>query len=259
LEAAADPALRAAPVGEDARARGAAFAATGVAGGDGSGSTVVVSVVVRSVVTVAAVGLAPRVVALTDPSLGSGSDSPSRPCSRLHHRAVTARVGRGALARDREARMTVPPGIIGIQALRGLPEPRDQRAVLAILREMRGELAAAMGIDFTEFTTERVVATMPVIGNRQPFDLLHGGASAVLAETLGSVHAALTSGGRAALGVELNCSHHRTARDGLVTGISEPLYVGRTMSSFEIVISDESDRRVCTARLSCLLRDLPSG
>jgi uncharacterized protein (TIGR00369 family) len=98
-----------------------------------------------------------------------------------------------------------------------------------------------------------------VIGNRQPFDLLHGGASAVLAETLGSVHAALTSGGRAALGVELNCSHHRTARDGLVTGISEPLYVGRTMSSFEIVISDESDRRVCTARLSCLLRDLPSG
>ena len=155
--------------------------------------------------------------------------------------------------------MTVPPGMSGVQALRELPEPREQRAVLAILREMRGELAATMGIDFVEVGTERVVATMPVIGNRQPFDLLHGGASAVLAETLGSVHAALASGGRAALGIELNCSHHRTARDGLVTGVSEPLYIGRTMSTFQIVISDEADRRVCTARLSCLLRDLPAG
>ncbi len=154
--------------------------------------------------------------------------------------------------------MTVPPGITGIHALRALPEPRDQRAVLDIIRQMRGELAATMGIEFTEFTAERVAATMPVAGNRQPFDLLHGGASAVLAETLGSVHAALASGGRAALGVELSCSHHRSATDGLVTGVSIPLYLGRTMSTFEIVIRDESDHRVCTARLSCLLRDLPS-
>jgi 1,4-dihydroxy-2-naphthoyl-CoA hydrolase len=153
--------------------------------------------------------------------------------------------------------MTVPTGVAGMQALAALPEPKDQAAVLDIIRGMGGELATTMGIDVTEFTLERVVATMPVAGNRQPFDLLHGGANAVLAETLGSLHAALVGDGKAALGIELNCSHHRAARDGLVTGVSIPLHVGRTLATFQIVISDDAGRRVCTARLSCVLREQP--
>ena len=153
--------------------------------------------------------------------------------------------------------MTVPTGVAGMQALAALPEPKDQAAVLDIIRGMGGELATTMGIDVTEFTLERVVATMPVAGNRQPFDLLHGGANAVLAETLGSLHAALVGDGKAALGIELNCSHHRAARDGLVTGVSIPLHVGRTLATFQIVISDDAGRRGCTARLSCVLREQP--
>jgi uncharacterized protein (TIGR00369 family) len=152
--------------------------------------------------------------------------------------------------------MTAFPGPAGMQALLALPEPRDPVAVLAILREMYGELASKLGIEIVEYTPERVVATMPVAGNRQPFGLLHGGASAALAETMGSFHGSLVGAGKAPLGIELSCTHHRSATDGLVTAVSTPLNVGRTLCTFEIVISDEQERRICTARLTVLLRDL---
>ena len=149
--------------------------------------------------------------------------------------------------------MTAEPGRVGMRALHALPQPPDPQAVLAIVKDMRGELASSMGIEVTEFTPERVVATMPVVGNRQPFGLLHGGASAALAETMGSFHGSLVGHGKAPLGIELNCTHHRSAREGLVTAVSVPLHVGRTMCSFEIVISDDTGRRICTARLAVLL------
>jgi uncharacterized protein (TIGR00369 family) len=118
------------------------------------------------------------------------------------------------------------------------------------------QLPAKMGIEITEWDRDRLVGTMPVAGNRQPYGLLHGGASAVLAETLGSVAAAMHAAdhGLLAMGVELSCTHHRGAVAGLVTGVATPLHVGRTMSSFEIVITDEAGKRVCTARLTCALR-----
>ena len=153
--------------------------------------------------------------------------------------------------------MTASPGPAGMRALLALPQPPDLAAVLAIVRTMRGELAETLGIEVIEFTPERVVATMPVAGNRQPFGLLHGGASAALAETMGSFHGSLIGAGKAPLGIELNCTHHRSARDGVVTAVSVPLHVGRTMCTFEIVISDEAERRICTARLSVLLREIP--
>jgi uncharacterized protein (TIGR00369 family) len=119
------------------------------------------------------------------------------------------------------------------------------------------QLAVRMGIRITDSNKDRLVGTMPVAGNRQPWGLLHGGANAVLAETLGSVaatkHAAVHD--RVAVGVELSCSHHRGVSDGVVTGIVTPLHLGRTMSTFEIVITDERGVRLCTARLSCALRD----
>ncbi|MEU3062260.1 hotdog fold thioesterase [Streptomyces subrutilus] len=119
-----------------------------------------------------------------------------------------------------------------------------------------GDLGTRMDIRILEASAERVVATMPVEGNTQPYGLLHGGASAVLAETLGSVGAMLHGGStKIAVGVDLNCTHHRGARSGLVTGVATPVHRGRSTTTYEIVISDEQDRRVCTARLTCLLRD----
>ncbi len=152
--------------------------------------------------------------------------------------------------------MTALPGPAGLRALRELPQPPDPRAVLAIVREMRGELAENLGIELTEYTRDRVVATMPVAGNRQPFGLLHGGASAALAETTGSFHGSLIGDGRIPLGIELSCTHHRSAAHGLVTAVSVPVHLGRTLCTFDIVISDEKDRRVCTARFTVLLREV---
>src|ERR1700761_4039835 len=124
------------------------------------------------------------------------------------------------------------------------------------MADLGGELGNKLGIEFYEVTPERVVARMPVEGNRQPYGLLHGGASCVLAESLGSIGAALHAGpGRIAVGVDINATHHRSATEGFVTGVATPLHLGRSAASYEIVITDEQDRRVCTARLTALLRD----
>jgi uncharacterized protein (TIGR00369 family) len=131
---------------------------------------------------------------------------------------------------------------------------QDQAAQLAELKE---QLPAKMGIEVVEWDRDRLVGTMPVAGNRQPYGLLHGGASAVLAETLGSIAAAMHAAdhGRVAMGVELSCTHHRGVVAGVVTGVATPLHVGRTLSSFEVVVTDEAGKRVCTARLTCAIRE----
>ena len=120
-----------------------------------------------------------------------------------------------------------------------------------------GALGARMGIKVTEASPQRVVGTMPVEGNTQPYGLLHGGASCVLAESLGSVGAAMHAADlRAgiAVGVDINATHHKGARSGLVTGVATPVHRGRTMATYEVVITDELDERICTARITCLLR-----
>jgi 1,4-dihydroxy-2-naphthoyl-CoA hydrolase len=120
-----------------------------------------------------------------------------------------------------------------------------------------GSLADRMGIVITEASVERTVGTMPVEGNTQPLGLLHGGASCVLAESLGSVgatlHAAKLFGGYA-VGVDISATHHRGLRAGLVTGVAAPLYLGGLVATYEIVVTDEQEERVCTARLTCVLR-----
>lgn len=131
-----------------------------------------------------------------------------------------------------------------------------EQLVAAMNAANAGTLGERMSIEFTEVSPERVVATMPVAGNTQPYGLLHGGASVVLAETLGSVGAMLQAGpGRLSLGIDINATHHRSARAGLVTGVATPLSVGRTLACYEVVISDESGNRVCTSRITCMLRD----
>jgi len=121
-----------------------------------------------------------------------------------------------------------------------------------------GQLNDRMGIVVTEWSPDRMVATMPVDGNRQPYGLMHGGASCVLAETLGSLAAAMHAGpGRIAVGVEINASHHRAARSGVVTGVCTPLHTGSTMATYEIAVTDDAGRRICTARLTCAIRPAP--
>jgi 1,4-dihydroxy-2-naphthoyl-CoA hydrolase len=120
-----------------------------------------------------------------------------------------------------------------------------------------GTLAGRMGITIAEASPNRVIGSMPVDGNTQPYGLLHGGASCVLAETLGSVgaamHARATVGG-IAVGVDINATHHKGVRTGTVTGVATPVHLGRTTATYEVVISDETGARVCTARLTCVLR-----
>ena len=119
-----------------------------------------------------------------------------------------------------------------------------------------GQLPRKLGIEFLEFGTQRLIATMPVDGNRQPAGLLHGGASVALAETLGSVGAALHAGpDKIVVGVDINATHHRAAVSGLVTGTATPLHLGRTVATYDVVIVDEQGRRVCTSRITCLIRD----
>ena len=116
------------------------------------------------------------------------------------------------------------------------------------------QLQERMGIELTAWTRDEVVGRMPVAGNRQPYGLLHGGASAVLAETLGSVLAALNVlPERSPVGLELSCTHHRAAVEGWVTGTARPVHMGRSTSTSEIVLVDDQGRRTCTARL-----DLPA-
>ena len=121
-------------------------------------------------------------------------------------------------------------------------------------------LIARMGIEFVEASAERVVATMPVEGNTQVTGLLHGGASCVLAETLGSVGAMLhVWPDGIAVGTDINATHHRSASRGLVTGTATALSLGRTLCSHEVVITDEQGTRLCTARITNLVRPLPPG
>ncbi|MGL5849651.1 MAG: hotdog fold thioesterase [Phycicoccus sp.] len=117
-----------------------------------------------------------------------------------------------------------------------------------------------MGIEIVAASAQRLVATMPVAGNTQPYGLLHGGASVVLAETLGSIGAQLHAGpGKAVVGLDINATHHRAARSGVVTGTATPLSLGRTLACYEVVVADDEGRRVCTSRITCLIRDTAPG
>ena len=123
-------------------------------------------------------------------------------------------------------------------------------------RPSRTAPRAGSGIELLELSLDEVIGTLPVTGNRQPFGLLHGGASAVLAETLGSTLSALHAlPERFPVGLELSCTHHRSATEGLVTGVARPIHIGRSTSTTEIVITDAEGRRTCTAKLTCLHRD----
>jgi len=123
-----------------------------------------------------------------------------------------------------------------------------------------GTLAHRMGIKILSASGTEVMATMPVAGNIQPYGLLHGGASCVLAETIGSLGAALHAGlGRVVVGIEISATHHRGAREGEVTAVATLAHGGQTVATYDLGISDAAGHRVCTSRLTCLIRDQVPG
>ena len=113
-----------------------------------------------------------------------------------------------------------------------------------------------LGIRITDFDPDRLVATMPVEGNEQPYGLLHGGATCALVETVGSWAAALHVGPeRQVVGIELNASYLRAATEGHVTAVCTPVRRGRTLATFQVDVTDEQGRQTATARLTCLVKD----
>jgi len=142
----------------------------------------------------------------------------------------------------------------------------DQEMLDAIMARTvaEGTLAGRMGITIVSASASQVVATMPVAGNTQPQGLLHGGASCVLAETAGSLGAflyasAAAGAGRTVVGIEISATHHRGARDGEITAVATLAHGGRTLATYDIVVTDAGGHRVCTSRLTCLIRDQALG
>jgi uncharacterized protein (TIGR00369 family) len=136
------------------------------------------------------------------------------------------------------------------------PSTADARAMLSAL-PTRG-LADVLGIEIVELTPERVVATMPVDDRtRQPFGILHGGASVALAETVASLGAVMNVDleRASAVGVEINANHLRAKRDGVVRATALPIHVGRSTQVWEVRIVDEAERPVCVSR--CTLAVVP--
>lgn len=133
------------------------------------------------------------------------------------------------------------------------PRPLFRPTTLAELNALSQDTAMVpLGIEFTELGPDYLRATMPVDARtRQPYGLLHGGASVLLAETLGS-----TAGGlcvpvdKGVVGIEINANHVRGVRHGHVTGTARPLHVGASTQVWEIRIEDAAGRLVCVSRLT---------
>ena len=120
-----------------------------------------------------------------------------------------------------------------------------------------GELDQKMGVKIIEESVDRVVATMPVEGNRQSFGLLHGGASLAVGEAVGSWAAVkhASTMGKVAVGVDVSATHHKSACEGLVTITATPISLGRRITCHEVVLENEAGERLCTLRITNMIID----
>lgn len=123
-----------------------------------------------------------------------------------------------------------------------------------------GELDRKMGVRIIEESVDKVVARMPVAGNTQSFGLLHGGASLSVGEAVGSWAAVkyASTFGKVVVGVDVNATHHRSATSGEVTITATPIKLGRRITSHEVVITDDHERRICTMRITNMVIDKPA-
>lgn len=120
-----------------------------------------------------------------------------------------------------------------------------------------GALDERLGITVVEQSAQRVTAVMPIDGNTQSLGRLHGGATAALAEAVGSwaamIHASTL--GKVCVGVDLNITHHRGAREGRVHAVATPAHRGRRVATYDVVVRDDAERLIATARITNLVVD----
>jgi uncharacterized protein (TIGR00369 family) len=138
----------------------------------------------------------------------------------------------------------------------GSPEGLSPEDAAALANEhMRAGLAERLGIEWVAISGDRVVARMPVEGNVQPYGILHGGATAALCETVGSVGTALHAGlDKEVVGIELNVNHIRAVREGFVTATGTPIHVGKTTAVWDMQVHDDEGRLVAAGRLTLIIR-----
>ena len=119
-----------------------------------------------------------------------------------------------------------------------------------------GTMLQRIGLEYVEMSQERVVARIPVEGNTQPYGVLHGGATAALCETIGSVGTAVIVGlDKLVMGIELNVNHIRSVRTGHVTATGTPLHVGRSTAVWDMQVRDDEGRLVAVSRLTLAIRE----
>ena len=126
----------------------------------------------------------------------------------------------------------------------------------------RDTMDVHIGIRFTEIGSNFLKGTMPVDHRtKQPYGVLHGGASCVLAETLGSIASAMVidSEKYICMGLEINANHIRSAKSGIVTGIASPLHIGSSTHVWDIKIYDEREKLICVSRLTVAILKKPSA
>lgn len=137
-----------------------------------------------------------------------------------------------------------------------MPAGHDTDSQIAALNETgRGDLLKKMGLEWLQAEPHRVVARIPVEGNTQPFGLLHGGASGVLAESIASIGAWLADTSKIVLGVELKVNHIRPGRTGSITGVGTPLHTGSSLAVWEIRMFDDQDRMTAFSTCTVAFRE----
>lgn len=117
----------------------------------------------------------------------------------------------------------------------------------------RNSMVEHLGIEFASIGAESITAVMPVDHRtKQPMGLLHGGASVVLAETLGSIAAncSVDSSKYYCVGLDINANHLKSVKEGFVTGTTKAIHIGRTTQVWEILIRDQKDQLICISRLT---------
>jgi 1,4-dihydroxy-2-naphthoyl-CoA hydrolase len=117
----------------------------------------------------------------------------------------------------------------------------------------RGTMAENLGMQFTEIGEDFLKLQMTVDHrSRQPYGLLHGGASAAMAETIGSVASSMCINNekQICVGMEINCNHLRGVREGVITATAKPLHIGASSHVWDIKIEDENQKLVCVSRLT---------
>lgn len=164
------------------------------------------------------------------------------------------------VGRERERVITQTEQLL--QPIHGLPDglPAELETLMRASGLGAGGLYWKLGIRVVEARAPRVVGTMPVDGNTQPYGLLHGGASIAFAETLASTAAVLHAGPhRIAVGTEVSATHHRSARSGVVHGVATALHLGSTLATYDIQVVDGRDRLLCSCRVTCMIRPRPGA